>query len=151
VPNETTAGLARRWADETQRRFTPGHRHCLAIALGLADIDAAVTTVRSRVSLASVLDSALSRGHSVLVVGPPPGRPVINKRVEDLSWAFEDVTTRRGLTYVDTFNPLVAHDQWIEEMDHGDGRLPSQNGYGLLAWLALHNGWEAWVAGDVQE
>ena len=27
----------------------------------------------------------------------------------------------------------------------GDGVLPGQAGYGLMAWLVLHTGWHAWL------
>jgi hypothetical protein len=30
-------------------------------------------------------------------------------------------------------------------MAAGDGVHPGQAGYGLLAWLVLHNGWADWL------
>ena len=27
----------------------------------------------------------------------------------------------------------------------GDGVLPGQAGYGLMAWLVLHTGWHGWL------
>ena len=27
----------------------------------------------------------------------------------------------------------------------GDGQLPGQAGYGLIAWLVLHTGWHTWL------
>jgi hypothetical protein len=47
--------------------------------------------------------------------------------------------------FVDTYTPLAAHDQWLGDLAAGDGVLPGQAGYGLMAWLVLHTGWHAWL------
>ena len=52
--------------------------------------------------------------------------------------------TRRNHVYVDTFNPLLHHDQWRNDLAANDGR-PGQSGYGLMAWLVLHRGWYSWL------
>jgi acyl-CoA thioesterase-1 len=49
------------------------------------------------------------------------------------------------VTYVETFAPLRAHEQWLSDLGAGDGVHPGQAGYGLMAWLVLHNGWHAWL------
>jgi lysophospholipase L1-like esterase len=108
-------------------------------------VTAEVSVARSRLNLADVLDGAARRKLPTMVVGPPPGRGLHNDQIAALSRAFRDVTERRGLTYVDTFNPLVAHDQWIADLATGDGQHPGQAGYGLIAWLVLHSGWYPWV------
>jgi hypothetical protein len=43
--------------------------------------------------------------------------------------------------YIDTFTPLVSHEDWLTDLAAGDGRHPGQAGYGLIAWLVLHGGW----------
>jgi hypothetical protein len=47
--------------------------------------------------------------------------------------------------YVDTFTPLVSHEQWLADLAAGDGALPGQAGYGLMAWLVLHSHWGTWL------
>ena len=59
--------------------------------------------------------------------------------------AFGDVANRRRVPYVDCFTPLVAHEQWLADLATGDGLLPGQAGYGLIAWLVLHTGWHVWL------
>jgi acyl-CoA thioesterase-1 len=80
------------------------------------------------------------------VVGPPPGpHERLNASIAELSAAFADVCVRRQVAYVDTFTPLVAHEDWLTDLAAGDGVHPGQAGYGLIAWLVLHGGWRPWL------
>lgn len=147
VPGETTAELASRWQNETSPRFgaTGTVRNGLVIGLGAADVEHAVSTARSRLHLANILDSAAQRRLDVFVVGPPPGPPEEAEGRAELSAAFGDVARRRQVPYVDTFTPLAQHEQWLADLAGGDGRTPGQAGYGLIAWLVLHSGWHRWL------
>ena len=70
----------------------------------------------------------------------------LNRRIEALAEAQADVCARRGITYVDCFRPLVNHDQWMADLAASPDRAhPGQAGYGLIAWLVLHNGWNEWI------
>ena len=54
--------------------------------------------------------------------------------------------SRRSVPFVDCFRPLLGHDQWRSELAASrDGHHPGQAGYGLIAWLVLHNGWNEWL------
>jgi lysophospholipase L1-like esterase len=145
VPMETTQAMSERWSSEVGRRLTLGYRNRLIVAPGTADLAAEVSLARSRLNLAETLDGAARRRLPTMVVGPPPGRGLHNDQIAALSRAFRDVTERRGITYVDTFTPLVSHEQWIADLATGDGHHPGQAGYGLIAWLVLHSGWYAWA------
>lgn len=145
VPGETSTALGARWEQEADRRFASDADNRLVIGLGRADIGAGLSLARSRLNLANILDIAEQRRIPAFVVGPPPGRPADTDRLADLSAAYADVATRRRVPYVDTFTPLAAHEQWLADMAAGDGVLPSQAGYGLMAWLVLHTGWHTWL------
>jgi acyl-CoA thioesterase-1 len=148
VPDETTAGLLARWREEAFRRFAGAAAgDCrLVVGLGRHDVYAGVSLPRSRLNLANILDECGSRGLPVFVVGPPPGPyDRLNASIAELSAAFADVCVRRGVPYVDTFTPLVAHEEWLTDLAAGDGVHPGQAGYGLLAWLVLHGGWHTWL------
>lgn len=145
VPGETTSGLSARWEDEVARRTAPDTDTRLVVALGRADAQAGLSLARSRLNLANVLDAAEQRRIPAFVVGPPPGAGVDPTTLADLSAAFGDVTTRRRVPYVDTFTPLVGHEQWLADLAAGDGSLPGQAGYGLMAWLVLHSHWNTWL------
>ena len=96
-------------------------------------------------NLANIVDMASQNNIKVLVVGPPPTLDAErNRRIADLSAAYADVVTRRNHVYVDTFNPLLHHEQWRNDLAANDGR-PGQSGYGLIAWLVLHRGWYNWL------
>ncbi|MHA7153577.1 GDSL-type esterase/lipase family protein [Arthrobacter sp. TMN-50] len=145
APDEGTEALANRWLQETGRRFSDGFENRLVIGLSNRDLDLDLSTARSRLNLANILDGAAHMSVKVLVVGPPPGLDAErNRRLADLSAAFADVTTRRKHVYVDTFTPLQAHEQWRSDLA-ANGGGPGQAGYGLMAWLVLHRGWFQWL------
>ncbi|MBJ2120904.1 lysophospholipase [Arthrobacter sp. MSA 4-2] len=145
APREGTESLANRWLQETGRRFDDGFENRLVIGLSDRDLDLELSTARSRLNLANILDGAAQMSVKVLVVGPPPGLdPERNRRLGELSAAFADVTTRRKHVYIDTFTPLVAHEQWRNDLA-ANGGTPGQAGYGLMAWLVLHRGWFQWL------
>ncbi|MGW9414095.1 GDSL-type esterase/lipase family protein [Arthrobacter cupressi] len=144
-PMEGTEGLAARWLDEAGRRFSDAHENRLVIGLSARDIEFGLSTARSRLNLANILDGASQNSVEVFVVGPPPGLdPARNRRLADLNAAFSDVTTRRNHHYVDTFSPLLNHEQWRTDLA-SNGGTPGQAGYGLMAWLVLHRGWFQWL------
>lgn len=146
VPGETTTELAARWDSETSRRFDPGTHNLLVIGLGAADLRSGLSLARSRLNLANILDSARNQRISAFVVGPPPLPGVDPEALAALSSAFADVATRRQVPYVETFAPLRQHDQWLSDVATTGGEHPGQAGYGLIAWLVLHNGWHDWVS-----
>ncbi len=148
VPGETTVDLAARWESETARRLGLGGR--LVVAPGIGDLRDGVTTARSRLNVANVVDAAQSRGLPVLVVGPPPvlrdgPDGALAEQVAPLSHALADVCDRRRVPYVDTYAALDGHADWERDLAASDGRVPGQAGYGLLAYLVLHGGWFPWL------
>ncbi|KMM44840.1 lysophospholipase [Cellulomonas sp. A375-1] len=145
VPGESTTALGQRWEDEVARRTAPDVETRLVIGLGRADASAGLSLARSRLNLANILDVAEQRRMPAFVVGPPPGAVEDGDKLAELSVAFGDVAMRRRVPYVDTYSPLAAHEQWLADLASGDGLLPGQAGYGLMAWLVLHTGWHAWL------
>ncbi|WP_427019013.1 GDSL-type esterase/lipase family protein [Pseudarthrobacter sp. P1] len=144
-PQEGTEALAGRWLQEAGRRFDDFHENRLVIGLSGRDIAFGLSTARSRLNLANILDGATQLNIPVFVVGPPPSLdPALNRKLAELNTAFADVTTRRKHHYVDTFSPLQNHEQWRTDLASNSG-TPGQAGYGLMAWLVLHRGWYQWL------
>ena len=80
-------------------------------------------------------------------MGPAPtGENALDDALERYAEAQADVCDRRGIPFVDCMTPLRRHDQWLTDVDTGDG-LPGQAGYGLIAWLVL-NGWRSFLGLD---
>ena len=105
-----------------------------------------MSLARSRLNLANVLDDTQATGLPAFVVGPPPTLDTaLNERLAALSTALADVAGRRGVPYVETFAPLAGHEDWLTDLTAGDGLHPGQAGYGLMAWLVLHGGWNDWL------
>ncbi|MGO1561851.1 Lipolytic enzyme, G-D-S-L [Actinomycetales bacterium JB111] len=145
VPGETSTELAGRWENETASRFHAPADNRLVIGLSATDVLAGVSTARSRLNLANIIDVASTRDIRCFVVGPPPRRDADERALARVSEAFADVCQRRHVPYVEAFEPLRTHEQWLADMHAGDGVVPSQAGYGLLAWLVLHEGWLGWI------
>lgn len=143
VPQETTSQLAARWEREVATRTGP--QTWLVIALGAHDLAAGISLARSRLNLANLLDASISGRTPTMVVGPPPRQDLDVAAQRELSAAFADVCRRRRVPYVDTFLPLLDHEQWRADLAAGDGIHPAQAGHGLLAWLVLHQGWHTWL------
>ena len=143
VRGNTSGDVVARWAAESHPRWRGRGERRLVVSVGAGDITSGMTMARSRLNLANVLDEATNSGIGVFVVGLTPTLdPEVNRRIEALAEAQADVCSRRGITYVDCFRPLVSHDQWMADLAASPDRAhPGQAGYGLVAWLVLHNGW----------
>ena len=146
VPNETSGQLAERWKAEAGRRFSPETDNRLVIALNNLDPASGTSISRSRLNIATILDDCKRAGIGTFLVGPLPSHnPELNRDIEHLASGYEDVASRRGITFVDCFRPLVGHEGWNREIEASDHNLPGQVGYGLFAWLILNRGWYEWL------
>lgn len=150
TPEITTAGLAEVWFDECTRRFSDETDNRLVICLGPNDINAGISMSRSRLNLANILDTAISKGIQPFVISPIPSRnPQLNYEIEHLAAGFEDVASRRSLPFVDAFRPLIDHQGFNTELRNSNFGQPGQLGHGLIAWLVLNQGWYRWL--DIPE
>jgi hypothetical protein len=146
APDETSAALGERWATEAQRRFSPNTENRLVLMVPNSDPAAGISLSRSRLNLANILDDAKRLGVESFVIGPTPHRnPELNSEIEHLVAGFEDVCSRRSVTFVDCFTPLVDNEGWNTEVRGGQSGLPGQVGHGLIAWLVLNRGWYPWL------
>lgn len=147
VRGSTSADVMARWLQECAPRWAHRAEKRLVISAGAGDLLAGVSMARSRLNLANILDEASSSGIAAFVVGLAPSLDAeLNGRIAALAEAQADVCARRSVTYVDCFRPLVGHDQWISDLTSGPDQVhPGQAGYGLIAWLVLHNGWYDWM------
>lgn len=147
IRGNTSGDVVARWAGEAHPRWKGRSERRLVLSFGTADIISGMTMARSRLNLANVIDEATNAGIGVFVVGLTPSLDgELNRRIEALAEAQADVCARRGVTYVDCFRPLASHDQWMADLAASPDRAhPGQAGYGLIAWLVLHNGWNDWL------
>ncbi len=146
IRDDSSADVLDRWREESGRRFAPGAEHRLVLNMGYGDVAQGLSTARSRLNLANVLDDAAAFSVPTLVVGPAPTLdPAFDERLLVVADAQADVCARRHVTFVDCFEPLLKHEQWASDLATGDGVHPGQAGYGLIAWLVLHQGWPDWL------
>ncbi|MEO5982666.1 MAG: GDSL-type esterase/lipase family protein [Pedococcus sp.] len=147
VRGDTSADLLNRWKGECAPRWAERAEKRLVISVGTADAMSGVTLARHRLNLANILDDAASAGIGTFVVSPPPSDDEeLNTKLDVLVEAQADVCSRRGVPFVDCYRPLLGHEQW--RTDLAASRVqnhPGQAGYGLIAWLVLHNGWYDWL------
>jgi lysophospholipase L1-like esterase len=152
VPNETSGRLAERWKEEVNRRFSPDTDNRLVIALNNLDPASGISISRSRLNVATILDECKRANIGTFLVGPLPSHnPELNRDIEHLASGYEDVASRRGITFVDCFRPLVNHEGWNNEIEASEYNLPGQVGYGLIAWLVLNRGWYEWLELEAPE
>lgn len=146
VRGDSSAEVMTRWRTECAPRWRGRSERRLVVSVGAEDVAGGISTARSRLNLANVLDEAATSGIATFVVGPTPALDQeVNDRLRVLADAQADVCSRRGIPFVDCFHPLREHDQWQSDLAAGDGTHPGQAGYGLMAWLVLHAGWQDWL------
>lgn len=146
VRGDSSADVMNRWRTECPPRWQDRGERRLVVGVGSQDVAQEITTARSRLNLANILDEATTTGISTFVVGPTPQLDAqVNSKLAQLSDAQADVCARRGVPFVDCFGPLREHDQWQSDLAAGDTVHPGQAGYGLIAWLVLHAGWLRWL------
>ena len=147
VRGDTSADVLNRWRIECPPRWLGRAEKRLVLSVGTADTLKGITLARHRLNLANILDDAASAGIGTFVVSPPPtDDEEINSKLDVLVEAQGDVCARRGVPFVDCFRPLLGHDQWQSDLAASRVRHhPGQAGYGLIAWLVLHNGWYDWL------
>lgn len=149
VRGSSSADAMTRWRTECPPRWVGRSERRLVVGVGAEDVARGLSTARSRLNLANILDEASSTGIATFVVGPTPTLDhEVNERLRVLVEAQMDVCQRRSVPFVDCFSPLVAHDQWQSDLAAGDTVHPGQAGYGLIAWLVLNNGWQQWLRLD---
>jgi lysophospholipase L1-like esterase len=147
VRGDNSADVLARWRIEGPPRWRGRSEKRLVVAVGHNDAAQAMSIARVRLNLANILDDAAATGVAVFAVGPPPTLdPELNGHLETVVEAQADVCARRGVPYVDCFRPLNGHEQYRSDLGvSGDGMHPGQAGYGLIAWLVLHGGWDRWL------
>jgi lysophospholipase L1-like esterase len=147
VRGDTSADVLHRWATEVPLRWAGRTERRVVLSMGTDDVASGITLARHRLNLANLLDDAASAGVGAFVVSPPPTADAeLNERLEVLVDAQADVCARRGVPFVDCYAPLMGHDQWRTDLAASRvANHPGQAGYGLIAWLVLHNGWNDWL------
>lgn len=147
VRGDTSADVLARWRVECPPRWRGRSEKRLVLSVGSNDPAAGISLARHRLNLANLLDDAASLGVATFVVSPAPIDDAdYNAKLEVLVDAQADVCSRRGVPFVDCFRPLVLHEQWASDLAAGSvPHHPGQAGYGLIAWLVLHNGWGEWL------
>jgi len=146
VRDETSADVLARWRIECPPRWKGHSEKRLVVAVGHNDAVSAMSTARVRLNLANILDDAAASGVAAFAVGPTPTLDAdLNARLEIVVEAQADVCARRGVPYVDCYRPLISHEQWHSDLGAAGGVYPGQAGYGLIAWLVLHGGWDQWL------
>ena len=147
VRGDTSADVLARWKGECAPRWRGRAEKRIVVSVGGNDAATGITLARHRLNLANILDDAASSGIGTFVVSPPPADDEeLNAKLDVLVDAQADVCSRRGVPFVDCFRPLLGHEQW--QSDVAASRVPhhpGQAGYGLIAWLVLHNGWYDWL------
>lgn len=148
VRGEGAEEVAVRLPMECAPRFARGDEHRVVISVGVADAVRAVDPARSTAALEFGLESI---GVPTLVIGPPPvGDADVRRRLATLDESYRELCSRRSVSYIETFEPLVRKAAW-QQARADDGIHPDQSGYGMLAYLVLGGGWYPWLGAKPPE
>lgn len=156
MPGENSQALSERWEAEVLPRLHGDDDVRLVVAPGVADLTSGLSLPRTRLYCATIADQAAKRSIPTMFVGPAPLAGIDSASVAELSRAVSDVASRRDLPFVNCCDPLIGNEQWFEDMATSSARsslghtLPGQAGYGLLAWLVLHQGWYEWTGSELR-
>ena len=91
IRGDSSADVLNRWRAEGIPRWGDRRERRLVIGVGQADAEQRLTTARSRLNLANILDDTTARGIAAFVVGPPPTLdPDLNSRLEIIVLLEED-------------------------------------------------------------
>lgn len=150
VRRETSTDIARRWQAECDPRLLPTTENYVVFSFGandVAQVDGVqrVAEDKTLANLRTLLDTAKTRYHT-LVVGPPPDADdAHNARLARLSERMHDMTVRLGVPYVATLPALLDDRLWHDEVRGNDGAHPRAAGYARLAQIVAASG--AWWFG----
>lgn len=151
IPNLDTATMQELWREQIALRQNPQAETLLVLALGTADCRQEAPISRLRLHLAKILDGAEKLGFPCLVVGPPPldndSKSDFIASLAKYNQVYKESCLRREIPYVDCYEALMNHPQWINDLANSNFNLPGQGGYALIAWLVLHYGWANWIGG----
>lgn len=152
VRRDSSADVARRWADEAARRLPPEYEARLAFSFGANDC-ADDETGNPRLSL----DASLANAEAILreavalaptlMIGPAlPGKEQVERRIHTLSRELEHICARLGVPYLETHLFISTCDVWRRESTAGDGAHPNRGGYAALAaYIGSWRACEAWL------
>jgi len=147
IRGDTSAEIAGRWQEESERRLPSGVDGRLIFSFGANDCisrDGAprVAAAQALANARAVLEGARQR-HPTLVLGPPPvALPDADPRIAALSRDLAKLAAELSVPYLDLYAPLAAMPLWRLEITIGDGAHPGTAGYALIADLV--EGWAPW-------
>ncbi len=148
VRRDTSRDILSRWEREARPRLEATMR----VVFSFGANDTTIEGGRLRVlpeETATNLDAVLVRAAALdlpaFVVGPSPVNDARQRRrVIDLARRMNDVSTGRGIPFVDVATSIDAHGVWRAECERGDGAHPGAGGYAYLAELVA-DAWLSWL------
>ncbi len=137
IRRDTTRDILLRWERECVPRLSGPFDGRLVFSGGVND--AAIEGGRVRVdseesgaNMQKILRAA--RSYRVLVVGPPPvSDEEWNARIRVVAALIARAADAQGVPYIDLFTPLVADEDYRNELLTGDGAHPGSAGYAKMS------------------
>lgn len=138
---DTIKDIAERIRTDAFSRFGENSHNRLIISMTNNDNEV-LSSIRTKASLAKMLDDVARTGVKTLVIGPPPRTPNEEEDIQERNSYFADACRRKNIQYIDIFSPLVRNMQWMKSGVSSNHIYPDQVGYGLIAWIVAHSNWD---------
>ena len=149
IRKDSSADILQRWRAEAEARAAEGQDNRLVFQFGVNDTKdiggkLIVTPDRAGAHASEIL-SAAKDWLPVLMVGPPAiDDKARQPRIADISARLEKICAELDIPFLNSFEPLLASEIWMNAVRAGDGTHPIAAGYD--EWAKLIDAWPAWRA-----
>ncbi|GGI20600.1 DUF459 domain-containing protein [Oxalicibacterium faecigallinarum] len=147
IRRDTSRDILARWRQECAARLPSDCAQRVVFSFGVNDTSYDHNALRvapgeSLANLQTILSTATTRYH-VLMVGPPPmPDPAHTERIARLDRQFADLADVLSVPYLSIWEALRNDAYWLQEAQHSDGAHPGRHGYDTLADMVQR--WEGW-------
>ena len=147
IRKDTSADILKRWRVEAEARLAAGQDNRLVFQFGVNDTkdDGGKLVVEPEQAGAQAREilSAAKDWLPVLMVGPPAIEDTVRRpRIAEISARLGKICAELGIPFLNSFEPLLASDNWMDALREGDGTHPIAAGYD--EWAELIDSWPAW-------
>jgi acyl-CoA thioesterase-1 len=149
IRKDTSADILKRWRAEAEARIAKGQDNRLVFQFGVNDTKdedgKLIVEPEQAEAQAGEILSAAKKWLPVLMIGPPAIEDQTRQpRIADISARLGKLCAELDIPFLNSFELLLASEDWMNAVRAGDGTHPVAAGYDK--WAELIDAWPAWRA-----